>query len=72
MKDTKAILTEAYPLIEAGLKKNNAKYKKYISDFINRNADILYSNIPSKQLYFSLNHIQRLSSIFFTSFISES
>lgn len=53
MKDTKAILTEAYPVIEAGLKKNNAKYKKYISDFINRNADILYSNIPSKQLYFS-------------------
>lgn len=53
MKDTKAILTEAYPAIEAGLKKNSAKYKKYLSEFINRNADILYSNIPSKQLYFS-------------------
>ena len=53
MKDTKAILTEAYPVIEAGLKKNVSKYKKYLSEFINRNADILYSNIPSKQLYFS-------------------
>lgn len=53
MKDTKAILTEAYPVIEAGLKKNTAKYKKYLSEFINRNSDILYSNIPSKQLYFS-------------------
>lgn len=53
MKDTKAILTEAYPAIEAGLKKNTAKYKKYLSEFINSNSDILYSNIPSKQLYFS-------------------
>ena len=53
MKDTKAILTEAYPIIEAGLKKNASKYKKYLSEFINRNSDILYSNIPSKQLYFS-------------------
>ena len=53
MKDTKAILTEAYPAIEAGLKKNTAKYKKYLSEYMNRNADILYSNIPSKQLYFS-------------------
>lgn len=53
MKDTKAILTEAYPLIEAALKKNTAKYKKYLSGFINSNSDILYSNIPSKQLYFS-------------------
>lgn len=53
MKDTKAILTEAYPAIEAGLKKNTTKYKKYLSEFINRNSDILYSNIPSKQLYFS-------------------
>lgn len=53
MKDTKAILTEAYPIIEAGLKKNTNKYKKYLSEYINRNSDILYSNIPSKQLYFS-------------------
>ena len=53
MKDTKAILTEAYPAIEAGLKKNTTKYKKYLSEFINNNSDILYSNIPSKQLYFS-------------------
>lgn len=53
MKDTKAILTEAYPAIEAGLKKNTAKYKKYLSNYINSNSDILYSNMPSKQLYFS-------------------
>ena len=44
MKDTKAILTEAYPVIEAGLKKNTAKYKKYLSEFINRNSDILRIN----------------------------
>ena len=53
MKDTKAILTEAYPAIEAGLKKNGAKYKKYISGYINKNAELLYSSIPSKQIYFS-------------------
>lgn len=53
MKDTKAILTEAYPVIEVALKKNTAKYKKYLSEYINKNSDILYSNIPSKQLYFT-------------------
>lgn len=53
MKDTKAILTEAYPLIEAGLKKNTNKYKTYLSKYINKNSDILYSNMPSKQLYFT-------------------
>lgn len=53
MKDTKAILTEAYPLIEAALKKNTAKYKTYLSKYINKNSDILYSNMPSKQLYFT-------------------
>lgn len=52
MKDTVAILKEAYPSIEAGLKKNLTKYKKFLSEYINRNSDILYSNIPSKQLYF--------------------
>ena len=53
MKDTTAILKEAYPVIEAALKKNLTKYKNYLSEYINRNSDILYSNIPSKQLYFS-------------------
>jgi len=53
LKDTNAILTDAYPVIEAGLKKNTTKYKKFLSDYMNKNSDILYSTIPSKQLYFS-------------------
>lgn len=53
MKNTKAILNEVYPVVEAGLKKNLKKYKEYLSGFINSNSDILYSNIPSKQLYFT-------------------
>lgn len=53
MKDTKAIITEAYPIVEKAVSKNTLQYKKYLSSYINANSSILYSNIPSKQLYFS-------------------
>jgi len=60
MKDTTAILKEAYPAIENAMKKNLNSYKKYLSNFINNNSDILYSNMPSKQLYFSQNDCDEL------------
>lgn len=60
MKDAKAIITEVYPAIETGIKNNLAKYKKYLSGFINANSDILYSNIPSKQLYFTQTNCDEL------------
>lgn len=55
MKDTKAILDIAYPEVENKIKKNLSKYKTYISKFINTRSDQLYSNMPSKQIYFSQN-----------------
>lgn len=57
MKDTKAILEIAYPEVEAKIKANLSKYKQYISRFINSRYELLYSNMPSKQIYFSQNDV---------------
>ena len=57
MKDTKAILEIAYPEVEKKMKSNLSKYKKYISSFINSRSILLYSNMPSQQIYFSQNDI---------------
>lgn len=57
MKDTKAILEIAYPEVEKKMKSNLSKYKKYISSFINSRSVLLYSNMPSQQIYFSQNDI---------------
>ena len=53
MKDTKAILEIAYPEVEKKMKANISNYKKYISRFINSRSTLLYSNMPSQQIYFS-------------------
>lgn len=53
MQDTKAILEIAYPEIEQKIKNNLNKYKNYISKFINNRSVSLYSNTPSKQIYFT-------------------
>jgi hypothetical protein len=53
MKDTVSILKIAYPNVENAMKKNLSKYKQFISKFINDRSDLLYSNMPSKQIYFS-------------------
>lgn len=55
MKDTVAILNIAYPEVEKKLKVNLAAYKKYISKFINIRSSQLYSNMPSQQIYFTLD-----------------
>lgn len=53
MKDTTAILDTAYPEVEKQIKANLSGYKKYISKFINSRSALLYSNMPSKQIYFT-------------------
>lgn len=53
MKDTKAILDIAYPEVEKKIKINLSKYKSYLSRFINNRSTLLYSNMPSQQIYFS-------------------
>ena len=58
MKDTKAIVTLAYPEVESKLKSGTAKYKQYMSKFIANRNQLLYSNIPSKQIYFSATDVE--------------
>lgn len=53
MKDTKSILNIAYPEVEKKIKNNLSKYKSYLSRFINNRSTLLYSNMPSQQIYFS-------------------
>lgn len=53
MKDTKAILDMAYPEVEKKMKTNLSKYKSYLSRFMNARSELFYSNMPSKQIYFS-------------------
>lgn len=57
MKDTKAILEIAYSEVEKKMKINSSNYKKYISRFINSRSALLYSNMPSQQIYFSQNDV---------------
>lgn len=53
MKDTTAILSIAYPEVEKNIKANLNKYKNYLSRFINSRSEQLYSNMPTKQIYFT-------------------
>ena len=53
MKDTTAILSIAYPEVEKNIKSNLNKYKNYLSKFINSRSEQLYSNMPTKQIYFT-------------------
>ena len=57
MKDTKSILDMAYPEVEKKIKTNLNKYKQYLSRFMNARSELLYSNMPSKQIYFSQTDI---------------
>ena len=60
MKDTKSILDIAYHEVETNLKKNLTKYRSYISKFINTRYSLLYSIMPSQQIYFSQTDIDEL------------
>lgn len=53
MKDTKAVLTEAYPNIEKNMKTHTKNYMNCVSRFINARSTSLYSNVPCDKLYFS-------------------
>lgn len=62
MKDTKAILDIAYKEVENKIKSNMNSYKKYLSKFINNRSALLYSNMPSQQIYFSQTDIDEFFS----------
>lgn len=57
MKDTTAILDIAYPEVEEKIKINLNKYKQFMSKFISNRSKELYSNMPSKQMYYSDNDV---------------
>ena len=57
MKNTTAILTEAYPEVEKKIKSNVNKYKQCVSRFINSRTNVLYANAPMEKMYFGENEI---------------
>lgn len=58
--DTTAILKEAYPEIEAKMKKNLNKYKQCVSKFISNRTEVLYANAPMQKMYFGESEIEDL------------
>lgn len=57
MKDTTAIISKIYPEVESKMKSNLNKYKQYISRFMSARRNLLYSNMPSQQIYFSQSDV---------------
>ena len=59
MKDTTSILDKAYPEVERALsiKNNITKWKQFMSKFIQSRQKELYSNMPSKQIYYSADDV---------------
>jgi hypothetical protein len=53
VKDTKIFITELYPHAEKSLKTHGSTYQRHIAKFIDNNSEVLYSQGPSKRLYFS-------------------
>ena len=51
--DTKAILTDVYPLIENALNKNLASWKRNLSLFINKRSTYLFDSVPCDRIAYS-------------------
>ena len=56
-KRTNVIVKKIYPLIEAGLSKNLAKYKRNLKQFIEARSSELYEIAPYTRIYFGQNDI---------------
>lgn len=59
-KVTSVIVNKLYPKVEASLNKSINPIKKVISDFINRNYDLLYAIAPYDRIYFNQNDIDAI------------
>ena len=57
MKNTKAILTKLYPIIETKIKKNENKYKQCIAKFIEAHSKELYDICPCDRIFFTFDDI---------------
>ena len=59
-KITSIIVDKLYPVVEAALIKNDQKFRNNISDFINKNHKIVFSDAPYDRLYFNQNDVNNL------------
>jgi hypothetical protein len=59
-KVTSVIVNKLYPKVEASLDKNANALKKVISNFINKNYDLLYATAPYDRIYFNQNDIDAI------------
>lgn len=57
MKITSAIVSKIYPMVEASLSKNTAKYKRNLQSFIEARSNELYAIAPYTRIYFSQKDI---------------
>jgi len=59
--DTTSIRDVAYPEVERALSSqgNINKYKQFMSRFVQRRQNELYSNMPSKQIYYSADDVNQ-------------
>ena len=60
MQDTTSIKDSIYPIVETALKNNTNlnNWRRFISRFMQTRQKELFSNMPSKQMYYSENDVQ--------------
>lgn len=63
-KITSEIVLKLYPMVEKSLDKSIAPLKRVISNFINKNYNLLYAIAPYDRIYFTQNDINALFEAF--------
>ena len=53
MKITSVVVDKLYPMVAKALDTNDAKFRKNIADFINKNHSIIFAEAPYDRLYFN-------------------
>lgn len=52
-KNTQALVIELYPLVQESLNSNLAKYKKYLSIFIDKRSKDVFDSIPCSRIFYT-------------------
>ena len=53
IKITSVVVDKLYPMVAKALDTNDAKFRKNIADFINKNHTIIFAEAPYDRLYFN-------------------
>lgn len=61
---TSVIVNKIYPMVKKSLDKSTAPLKRVISEFINRNYDLLYAIAPYDRIYFNQKDIDAMFKAF--------